>query len=184
MQHGVLLVSTGIDHPFANFTFTAPPGEEDRVGDLRVFITTLPGYSRSDGKPAITSVTTCWQLEDSEVDEIVRTRRVMMNAMGGGLMAHYITSPESMREFVTAFGETWGPDKTFPVAPPLDKRIELMLMFLSNLKNVDRIEAHKESWTKEELRIWFSNTIYMCMTGTSDERRAKMHALYKAAGLE
>lgn len=94
-------MATGIDHPFANFTFGPPPGESERVGSLRVFITPTPDFR------AITSVTTCWEFTDEEIAEIVRTKRVMMNTMGGGLMAHYITDPESMRSFVTEFGPTW-----------------------------------------------------------------------------
>lgn len=99
-------MAQGIDHPHWNFTFTAPRGEEDRVGDLRVFITVAPGPAPA-GRPHITSVTTCWELTDSDIEEIVRTRKVMMNCMGGGLPAHFISGPESMREFVTAFGRTW-----------------------------------------------------------------------------
>lgn len=94
-------MATGIAHPFANFEFGPPRGEEDRVGTLAVFITPNKDYS------AITSVTTCWELDDDEIAEIVRTKRVMMNSLGGGLMAHYITSPEKMREFVLDFGLTW-----------------------------------------------------------------------------
>jgi hypothetical protein len=91
----------GIDHPAWNFTFSAPPGEEERVGDLRVFITVNPQQTQ------ITSVTCAWELNDDEIAEIVKTRRVMINTMGGGLLAHYITSESFMRQFVTDFGKTW-----------------------------------------------------------------------------
>ena len=91
----------GVDHPKWNFTFGPPVGEEDRVGTLRVFITTTP-----DGKH-MTSVTTCWELSDSEIEEIVRTRKVMFNSLGSGLAAHFISSESIMREFVTAYGRTW-----------------------------------------------------------------------------
>lgn len=94
-------MSQGIDHPAWNFTFSAPPGEEERVNDLRVFITVNPEQTQ------ITSVTTCWELSDSDIEEIVRTRRIMMNCLGGGLMAHFIGPESVMREFVTAFGKTW-----------------------------------------------------------------------------
>lgn len=94
-------MGTGIDHPAWNFTFGPPPGEEERVGELRVFITVNPQQT------AITSVTTCWELSDEEIAEVVATRRVMMNSMGSSLLAHYVTSESKMREFVTAFGKTW-----------------------------------------------------------------------------
>ena len=94
-------MGTGIDHPAWNFTFSAPAGEEDRVGTLRVFITTNPLGTH------ITSVTTHWQFSDEEIEEIVRTRGVMMNVLGGGLPAHYIAPESKMREFVSDFGKTW-----------------------------------------------------------------------------
>ena len=91
----------GVAHPFWNFTFGPPPGEEERVGEIKVFITTNPAGTQ------MTSVTTCWDLTDEEIAEIVRTKRIMMNTMGGGLQAHYIAPESKMREFVTAFGKTW-----------------------------------------------------------------------------
>jgi hypothetical protein len=91
----------GISHPAGNITFKAPRGEEDRVGELVAYMTT-----NADGT-AITSITTCWEMTDEEIAEIVRTKQVMMNVMGGGLPAHYISSATHMREFVTAFGKTW-----------------------------------------------------------------------------
>lgn len=94
-------MGVGIDHPFWNFVFGPPPGEEERVGTLRVFITVTPDQQH------ITSITSCWELTDEEIEEIVRTRRIMMNTMGGGLSAHYIAPESKMREFVTAFGTTW-----------------------------------------------------------------------------
>lgn len=94
-------MATGISHPFANWAFGPPKGEEDRVGSLEVFITPNKDFSQ------ITSITTCWELDDEEIEEIVRTRRIMMNTMGSALLAHYITSPEKMREFVLDFGLTW-----------------------------------------------------------------------------
>lgn len=94
-------MAAGVNHPFTNFVFDAPPGREDEVGSLGVFITTNPE------RTAITSVTTAWELDDEEIAEIVRTRKIMYNQMGGGLHAHYITSPEKMRDFVTMYGATW-----------------------------------------------------------------------------
>lgn len=94
-------MANAVDHPHWNWTFGAPKGEEDRVGELRVFITTDPTYT------SITSVNTCWELTDAEIEEIVRTRRVMMNCLGGGLMAHFIGSESVVREFAMDFGKTW-----------------------------------------------------------------------------
>ena len=94
-------MSHGIDHPAWNFTFGPPAGEEERVGAIRVYVTVNPSQQH------ITSVTSCWELSDADIEEIVRTRRIMMNTMGGGLMAHYIAPESKMREFVTAFGKTW-----------------------------------------------------------------------------
>ncbi len=94
-------MAKAIPHPAANFVFGPPPGEADRVESLAVFITTNLQQTQ------ITSVTSAWELTDAEIDEIVRTRRVMMNTLGGGLMAHYISSESSCREFASGFGKTW-----------------------------------------------------------------------------
>lgn len=94
-------MSQAIDHPAWNFTFGPPPGEEERVGSIRVFITVDPTQRH------ITSVTSCWELSDADIEEIVRTRRIMMNTMGGGLRAHFIGTESTMKEFVTVFGKTW-----------------------------------------------------------------------------
>ena len=94
-------MSQAIDHPAWNFTFGPPPGEEERVGTIRVFVTC------NQQQTMITSVTSCWELSDADIEEIVRTRRIMMNTMGGGLMAHFIGTESTMKEFVTAFGKTW-----------------------------------------------------------------------------
>jgi len=108
-------MAQGIDHPFHNFTFHAPPGQEDRIGDLKVYVTWSPAptsnsasafFDKNSGR-YMTSVTSCWELEDHEIEEIVRTKRVMVNFLGGGLMAHYVTSESQMKQFVTDYGKTW-----------------------------------------------------------------------------
>lgn len=94
-------MSQGIDHPAWNFTFRAPSGEEDRVCDLRVYVTTNFNQTK------ITSITSCWELTDEEIQEVIRTKRIMMNVLGGGLSAHFIAPESVMRQFVTDYGKTW-----------------------------------------------------------------------------
>ena len=90
-----------IDHPAANITYGAPRGEEDRVGALKAYVTTDPTGEY------VTSVTTYWQFSDAEIEEIARTKCVMMNVLGGGLPAHFIAPEKMMRPFVADFGKTW-----------------------------------------------------------------------------
>lgn len=90
-----------IDHPAFNFTFGPPPGDEERVGTIRVFVTYNPPRTR------MTSVIAAWGLTEAEIAEIVQTKQIMIHFMGGGLMPHFVAPESIMRQFATDFGGSW-----------------------------------------------------------------------------
>jgi hypothetical protein len=63
-------MSNPVDFPQANLTLNAPDGRHETVQPLRAF-----HYSGQ--------YISCWELTDAELEEVVRTRRVFINVLGG-----------------------------------------------------------------------------------------------------
>ncbi|MBK8197000.1 MAG: hypothetical protein IPK75_01430 [Acidobacteria bacterium] len=82
----------------ANLVMRAPPGDEDRVGDLHVY--------RNRG-----GLVSAWQLSDEEVAEIVRTRTVYLSIMGGGMPPVYLGAESDMRAFTLDYGGVLPPQE-------------------------------------------------------------------------
>lgn len=82
----------------ANVIFQAPAGEEDRVCDLAVF--------RNRG-----GLISAWELSDAELAEIVRTRTVYLNVMGGDLPPVFVGSESEMRALSLDMGGVLPPQE-------------------------------------------------------------------------
>lgn len=87
-----------VDFKGSNFAFTAPPGEEERVGTLHVF---------RNGQ----CIVSCWELTDAEIEEIVRTRKVFHSVWSDGprpmVFPIFIGSESVVRSVVVDFGKIW-----------------------------------------------------------------------------
>jgi len=66
---GQQLMAHPVQFEAANAVLTAPRGQEDSVGSLPVY---------RDGR----SCTSCWELSELELEEIVLTRRVYLSMQG------------------------------------------------------------------------------------------------------
>lgn len=50
----------------------------------------------------------CWEMNDAEIEEIVRTRRVFLSVLSGKTQPPVFVSSESvMRGFLVDYGGTW-----------------------------------------------------------------------------
>lgn len=87
-------MARAVDFPGSNFTFRAPEGRED-ICDLRTFI---------NG----TLVASAWELDDEELAEVIRTRRVFMSTMTGDrYFPTFVGSETQVRTMMVEYGPTW-----------------------------------------------------------------------------
>lgn len=77
--------------PEVNRTLVGTPGSG--VDDLPTF-----AYEYGDGTPAVTS---CWEMSDSELAEIVKTRRVWITFVGA--QTHPPVAPSAIQPYDTLY---------------------------------------------------------------------------------
>lgn len=83
-----------VDFPQSNMTLGAPTGVEN--------VEALPTFT--NGRCSVS----CWELDDAEIEEIVRTRRVFLSVLSGRTQPPVFVAPESvMRGFLIDYGGTW-----------------------------------------------------------------------------
>ena len=88
-------MGTPVDFPGSNFRYLPPPGREETIGDLPVF---------KNGR-CIVSV---WELDDEELAEIIRTKRVFLSSMSGNTMFPvFVGSEKTVRSVVVDTGPVW-----------------------------------------------------------------------------
>ena len=84
-----------VDFIGANQRFGAPPGREEDVGSLSVFM---------NG----TCIVSAWRLSDEEWAEVEKSRVVFLSQMAGTtLFPHYIGSERIVRAIVADYGRIW-----------------------------------------------------------------------------
>lgn len=87
-----------VEFPGANMRLLAPEGAEN-VGDMHTF---------TNGHCSVS----CWEFDDAEIDEIVRTRRLFASVLSGRTQPPIFLAPESvMRGFLVDYGGTWRVDR-------------------------------------------------------------------------
>lgn len=86
-------MGTGVDWPGANKSLGPPPGkDESQVRTLRVF---------SNGVECVS----CWQLDEEELAEVVRTGKVFVSIFSGSSQPPvYVGSETSVREMSADYG--------------------------------------------------------------------------------
>lgn len=83
----------GVDFKGTNCVFAAPKGRDD-VCDLRLF--------RNRG-----SLVMCWELNEAELQEVVKTHQVFLHILGHSLPPHFIGSESSVRALAMDYGGIW-----------------------------------------------------------------------------
>lgn len=87
-------MARAVNFPQSNHYLGAPPGAEN-VEDMPTF---------TNGHCSVS----CWELDDAEVEEIVRTRRVFLTVLSGRTQPPVFVGSESvMRGFLVDYGGTW-----------------------------------------------------------------------------
>lgn len=81
------------EFPEANLTLTAPEG----IDEQEVAVLPAHRYRDANGRSVCLS---CWELEDAELEEIVRTRRVWLHVWGRTMPPTAVTGfrPELLGE--------------------------------------------------------------------------------------
>lgn len=74
----------------ANGTLTAAPNSVVRVQDLPVAIVQT--------KEGLAAIVSCWELDDQEIEDLVKTRRLWLSVAGTGMPP---ISPATRSPFVT-----------------------------------------------------------------------------------
>ncbi|TIR34550.1 MAG: hypothetical protein E5X35_07500 [Mesorhizobium sp.] len=83
-----------VEFPGCNMLLRAPEGAEN-VRDMHTF---------TNGHCSVS----CWEFDDDEIAEIVRTRRVYTSVLSGRTQPPIFLAPESvMRGFLVDYGGTW-----------------------------------------------------------------------------
>lgn len=83
-----------VDFTGSNMTLGAPSGVEN-VEAMRTF---------TNGHCSVS----CWELDDAEIEEIVKTRRVFLSVLSGRTQPPVFVASESvMRGFLVDCGGTW-----------------------------------------------------------------------------
>lgn len=83
-----------VEFPGSNMTLGAPSGAEN-VEAMHTF---------TNGHCSVS----CWEMDDAEIEEIVRTRRVFISVHSGRSQPPVFLAPESvMRGFLIDYGGTW-----------------------------------------------------------------------------
>lgn len=75
----------------ANVILKAPPGQEETCNDLHVF------RNRR-------MVVSCWELDDAELAEVIRTRRIYASIAGPTQPPMYLATETEMRSFTAEYG--------------------------------------------------------------------------------
>ncbi len=84
----------GVDFGGSNTVYKAPEGRED-VADLHAF---------ANGK----CIVSCWELDDAEIEEIVRTRRVFLSSFSGRVLyPSFVGSERAVMSVVADYGPIW-----------------------------------------------------------------------------
>lgn len=87
-------MARGVKFAGANKVYAAPPGRDD-VSDLHVF---------ANGN----CIVSAWELSDSEIEEIVRTRRVFLSSFSGDtLFPVFVGAESAVRSVVVDYGPVW-----------------------------------------------------------------------------
>ncbi len=83
-----------VEFPGANRVLGAPPGAEN-VSSMHTF---------TNGNCSVS----CWELDDAELAEVIRTRRIFLSVLSGVTQPAVFLAPESvMRGFLVDYGGTW-----------------------------------------------------------------------------
>lgn len=83
-----------VEFPGSNMVLGAPKGAEN-VLSLHTF---------TNGHCSVS----CWELDDDELAEIVRTRRIFISILSGRTQPPVFVAPETaMRGFLVDYGGTW-----------------------------------------------------------------------------
>lgn len=87
-------MATAVQFPGSNWFLGPPTGAENVVG-MHTF---------TNGHCSVS----CWELDDAEIEEIVRTRRLFISILSGRTQPPVFVAPETvMRGFLVDYGGTW-----------------------------------------------------------------------------
>lgn len=88
-------MAEAVDFEGSNFTYTAPKGQEDRVGELKVFRNGL-------------CIVSAWRPSPEELKQINETGLIFASSLSGGVLYPlYIGSEQTVAAVVSDTGKVW-----------------------------------------------------------------------------